>query len=232
MTSGCRQAEIPRSLKCPWMRLQEFIVLGLSYLHCYKKYSFTLELRATVQSCPAVKNPAGTKSSAVMSLGKSSCVPPRGVTSPSVEASWGWEGWSCCYHDFTLQAMHRDSAGDRDDSDRLNSWHITLSTLTEQRVNVPQTSPKLYDPTGQVAAGGRQEKVLDDVLLFDIKLEVVLKISVTLTAVTKVPVFPYFPQLSQSLSNLPQLISSDSWKEDTACCPVWHLGYTCNRGSL
>ena len=130
---------------------------GLSCLHWCKNIHLHWSVRVTVQWCPAV-SPAGTRSSAVMWLRKSSCVPPRGVTSPSVEADWGWEGWSCCYHDFTLQAMHRDSAGDRYDSDRLKHWHITSSTLTERSVNVRRTSPKLYDPAGQVAAGGGQGK--------------------------------------------------------------------------
>lgn len=61
--------------------------------------------------CATATSPTDSKVSAIMSLRKSSFVPPRGVTSTTAEADWGWEAWSC-YHDFTRQAALRDS--DRD----------------------------------------------------------------------------------------------------------------------
>ena len=176
---------------------------GLSCLHCCKNIHLHWSVRVTVQWCPAV-SPAGTRSSAVMWLRKSSCVPPRGVTSPSVEADWGWEGWSCCYHDFTLQAMHRDSAGDRDDSDRLKCWHHPLVNINRAKCECETNFTEVIWPGRTGSSRGQAGKVLENVLLLGIKLEVFLKISVTLTAVPKVPVFYYCPQLSESL------ISSDS----------------------
>lgn len=82
-----------------------------------KKSSFTLELRVTVQSYLTVLSPADSNISAVMSLRKSSYVPPRGVTATSAEADRGWEAWSG-YHDFALQATHKVSARDRYERDR------------------------------------------------------------------------------------------------------------------